>query len=428
MVLLHQAGGQDALRRRSSVGVAIAAFVVAVAFAGSAFAATFNPALVISDDNFRAYDSMSQSDIQAFLNSSPVLASYQATDFPSGKKMLASAIIYNAAQKFHVNPRVILTLLQKEQSLLTRSKSSLITKGHVTLDWALGMGCPDVNLKVPSTYAGCLGSKCHSKAPGDNRYPEYRGFGKQIWAASWSLDAYGEKDKTRPGWHHTGPKTESANWAVGTTMTVGTVKLKIMNLATFKLYTYNPSIGAKSPYGDLSSQSSNLSGNANFWWIYRKYFGDTFADPRMRPIFRLRNKNNGNYLYTKSQTERYNLTRSGAWKYERVAFSWDTSATANTGSVVRFYNRKSKQFLFTASAKEVRWYQSASQRSKWRYDGVAFRCATSPASATPVYQFKNKKSGMMFFTSSTGERNGLRSAANRKKWTYRGVGFYMAHL
>lgn len=427
MVLLPQAGRHPVLRHRTSVGVAIAAFVVAVAFAASAFAATFNPALVVSDDNFRAYDSMSQSDIQAFLNSSPVLAGYQATDYSSGKKMLASAIIYNAAQRFHVNPRVILTLLQKEQSLLTRSKSSLITNGHVTLDWALGMGCPDVDLKVPSTYKDCMSSKCHTKAPGDNRFPEYRGFGKQIWAAAWSLDAYGEKNKTRPGWHHTGPKTESANWSVGTTMTVGSVKLKIMNLATFKLYTYNPSIGAKSPYGDLSSQSSNLSGNANFWYIYRKYFGDTFADPSVRPIFRLRNKGSGNYLYTKSQTERYKLVNSGAWRYEKVAFSWDTSATTNTSSVVRFYNRKSKQFLFTASTKDVRWYRSATQSPKWRYDGVAFNCASSPTSATPVYQFKNKKSGMMFFTSSTGDKNSLLSATNRKKWAFKGVGFYMAH-
>ena len=427
MVLLHQADRHDVLRRRTSVGVAVAAFVVAAAFATSAFAATFNPALVISDDNFRAYDSMSQSDVQAFLNSSPVLATYQATDYSTGKKVLASAIIYNAAQKFHVNPRVILTLLQKEQSLLTRSNSSLITKGHVTLDWALGMGCPDVDLKVPKTYSGCIKSGCHTKAPGDNRYPEYRGFGKQIWAAAWSLDAYGEKGKTRPGWHHTGPKTESANWSVGTTMTVGSVKLKIMNLATFKLYTYNPSIGAKSPYGDLSSQSSNLSGNANFWYIYRKYFGDTFADPSVRPIFRLRNKGNGNYLYTKSQTERYNLIRSGRWKYERAAFSYDTSATANNTAVVRFYNRKTKQYLLTASSNTIASLRSASKRARWRFEGTAFKCSMSPTSATAVYQFKNKKSGMYFLTTSTGDVKSMKSSANRKKWSYSGVVFYMAH-
>jgi hypothetical protein len=428
MALLHQASRHGGARRRVSLGIAVTVFVAAVAFAASAMAATFNPALVISDDNMRAYDSMSQADIQAFLNSSPVLASLQATDYPSGKKALASTIIYNAAQKFHINPRVILTLLQKEQSLLTRSKSSLITKGHVTTDWALGMGCPDVNLKVPSTYAGCIKSGCHTKAPGDNRYPEYRGFGKQIWAASWSLDAYGEKGKTRPGWHHTGPKTEGSNWSVGTTMTIGSVKLKIMDLATFKLYTYNPSIGAKTPYGDLSSQSSNLSGNANFWWIYRKYFGDTFANPRLRSIYRLRNLKNGNYLYTKSQAERYNLVRSGAWKYERVAFSWDTSATANNKPVDRFYNRKTKQYLLTASASTIASLRSSAKKKTWRFDGVAFNCSRSSTSAYAVYGFANKKTGMYFLTTSKADKSSFLSAKMRLKWSYKGVVFYMAHL
>ena len=165
---------------------------------------------------------MSQGDIQAFLNSSPVLAAFQDTDYPTGKKALASTIIYDAAQKFHINPRVILALLQKEQSLLTRSKSSLITKGHVTTDWALGMGCPDALFVETS----CMRSGCHTSTPPDNRYPEYRGFGKQIWAGCVSLDAYGEKGKTRPGWHHTPTPASSRAGRSGTTMTIGGVKLK----------------------------------------------------------------------------------------------------------------------------------------------------------------------------------------------------------
>jgi hypothetical protein len=434
MALVHPAGKRITARRRLSVLIALVTLCLCSTVATAALAATFDPALVISDDNIRAYDSMSQSDIQAFLSSSPVLATYTAVDYSSGKKVLASQIIYNASQKWHINPRVILTLLQKEQSLLTRSKSSLITKGHPTLDWALGMGCPDVNLKVPSTYAGCIKSGCHTKAPGDNRYPEYRGFGRQIWAASQSLDAYGEKGKTRPGWHHTGPKTETVDWKVGAVFKnlgtpTGSTNLAIKNIATFKLYTYNPSIGAKSPYGDLSSQAGKswMSGNANFWLIYRKYFGDTFANPAIRPIYRLRAVKTGNYLYTKSQTERYRLTKSKAYRYERVAFSWDTSATANDKPVVRFYNRTKKQFLFTASAKTITLLRTSAKAKTWRYDGVAFRCSSSATSSTPVYQFTNRSSGMYFLTSSLGEKRSMLSAKNRKKWASRGIVFYMAH-
>ena len=93
-------------------------------------------------------------------------------------------------------------------------------------------------------------------------------------------------------------------------MTYGPIKPK--NIATLKLYVYNPSIGAKTPYGDLSSQASNLSGNASFWWLYRKYFGDTFANPAVRTVYRFREIKNGAYLYTASQSERYKLVREQA--------------------------------------------------------------------------------------------------------------------
>ena len=48
-------------------------------------------------------------------------------------------------------------------------------------------------------------------------------------------------------------------------------------------------------------------------------------------------------------------------------------------------------------------------------------------SAYAVYQFKSKKSGMYFLTTSTGDEKSLRSKANRKKWSYSGIVFYMAH-
>jgi hypothetical protein len=208
-------------------------------------AATFNPALVISDANMRASATLSTGDIQSFLNTQKgPLKSLVTTDY-AGKKKPASQIIYEASVQWHINPRVMLTLLQKEQSLLTRTS---LDKN--TLSRAIGAGCPN-------------GST--------NKYP---GFGNQMWYGARLLDGYGEGKNG----------STIALWKAPTTTVMDIYKhpnvvVKTANLATYKLYIYNPSIGAKSPYGDLSSQASNLSGNANFWMIYRKSFGDTFAAP-----------------------------------------------------------------------------------------------------------------------------------------------------
>jgi hypothetical protein len=139
----------------------------------------------------------------------------------------------------------MLAMLQKEQSLITRT--SLLSN---TLSRAIGAGCPG----GPT-----------------NKYP---GFGMQMWYGARLLDGYGEGKNG----------STIALWKPPTTVVkdiyqTPNVSVKTENLATYKLYVYNPSIGAKTPYGDLSSQASNLSGNANFWMIYRKYFGDTFANP-----------------------------------------------------------------------------------------------------------------------------------------------------
>jgi len=360
-----------------------------MAFASSAMAATFNPALVISNDNMRAYDSMSQRDIQAFLNSQAgPLKSLSFARHDKGTTAAASTIIWEACQAWHISPRVMLTMLQKEQSLLTRK--TLVAGDHGTLDWAVGMGCPDSSPRVE----------------------KYRGFGNQLWYAAQRLDGYGE--------HKNGSTIPL--WKAPYVVIAG---VKTANLATYKLYIYNPSIGAKTPYGDLSGQE--CGGNANFWKIYRKYFGDTFANPALRPIYRLRNVNNGNYLFTTSQAERYNLMKTSTWRYERVAFSWDTSVTTNTTPVYRFYNRRIQQYLFTASGKMYRWLRSSTKSATWRFDGAVFYASSSPTSATAVYQFANRKTGTTFLTTSRGDKRTFLNAAHRKKWKYQGVGFYMAH-
>ena len=232
------------LGRKASVMVASLVLCLVLASASAAFAATFNPALIISDAQMRASTTMTPGDIQAFLNScTGPLKSLVTTDY-AGHKKPASQIIHEACDQWHVNPRVMLTMLQKEQSLLTRT--SLATN---TLSRAIGAGCPNAST---------------------NKYPS---FGQQMYYGARLLDGYGEgKNGSTIPLYHSGIYVTDIYRTPNARVYVG-------NLATYKLYVYNPSIGAKVPYGDLSGQLSSLSGNANFWVIYRKHFGDPLANP-----------------------------------------------------------------------------------------------------------------------------------------------------
>lgn len=232
-------------------GLGVRLLVVAVLSAGAllgaatvASAATFNPALIVSNGSFRASDCLNQRGIQDFLNTQKgPLKSLVTTDY-AGKKKPAAQIIYEACKQWNVSPRVMLTMLQKEQSLLTRT-----TLSANTLSRAIGAGCPN------STT---------------NKYP---GFGQQMWYGARLLDGYGEgKNGSTIALYHSGIYVTDIYQKPN-------VKVYPASLATYKLFIYNPSIGAKVPYGDLSAQSSSVSGNANFWLIYRKYFGDPLAVP-----------------------------------------------------------------------------------------------------------------------------------------------------
>lgn len=388
--------------------------------ASSAFAATFNPEKIISNDNMRAYDSMSEKEIQAFLETQPgplkdlVARDYDKVITLSKTKdntnttpdkgetpKRASRIIWEASKAWRISPKVLLTMLQKEQSLLTQSASSK------ALARAMGAGCPG-RLVFPSTNKVAT-----------NRYP---GFGNQVWHAARLLDSYGEGSLACPPYYQGIVRKDIYR--------TPTVTLHMQNIASYKLMVYNPSIGAKAPYGDLSSQAGKTTGNANFWLIYRRYFGSTFASPRMRPVYRFRNKSNGTYLYTTSIAERHKLRKASykkRWVYEGAGFSWDTAVpSTQTVPVYRYKNKKTGKFSFSTSTAKYKYRRSAKGKKTWDYQGVAYRVAKKKSSgAVPVYLFKNKKTGGYLFTVKADTVKKYRTAKYKKKWRYEGRVYYL---
>jgi len=212
----------------------------------------FNPGNIISDEEILQCNAMNVTQIQNFLQKKgSFLASYQTYNAHGTPDKSAAEIIYEAAtanydcedanlsdspteeekrlkcrQVSTVNPKFLLVLLQKEQSLIEDSNPT-----SKQLDWATGYGCPD-------------GWTCN---------PYYQGFGKQINSAALQFRYYvdnPQKFKYQPGntYTFTNPYGVVTNEPMNVT---------IENRATAGLYDYTPHV---------------FNGNYNFYKLWEKYF------------------------------------------------------------------------------------------------------------------------------------------------------------
>ncbi len=242
------------MKSLASKALLIISFIASgLIIAGSrAQAADFNPNLIITDQEIMDSAAMNLGEIQSFLEDrGSFLATYRTTDY-YGVVRSAAEIIYNAAVnsydcsgvdinnpqdieeakikcvKVSINPRFLIVLLQKEQSLID-SKSPRQSQ----LDWAVGYGCPD--------NAAC----------GER----WRGFGKQVNAAALQFYDY----MVNPRYY---------KYQVGQTYTITNTGRDPMmvapaNRATAALYNYTPHV---------------YNGNYNFWNIWQRYFTQVYPD------------------------------------------------------------------------------------------------------------------------------------------------------
>lgn len=184
-----------------------------------------NPDLIISDQDMTDSLAMARGDLEVFLSSHGSLGTYRATDL-DGAVRSASDIIWNAAQRFSLNPQFLLALLQREQSLV---EDPYPTQDQY--DWAMG-------------YAVC--DDCAKNDPGIQKY---RGFASQVYYAAQKIrDSY-LTDLAATGATFTGIGPGKA------TMIDGRLVFP-ENDATAALYTYTP----------------HLHGNLNLVRIWRRWF------------------------------------------------------------------------------------------------------------------------------------------------------------
>lgn len=188
----------------------------------------FNPNHIISDLEMTSCNAMTKDDIQNFLKSKPgKLATYKYFNPLFSMEMSAAEIIWQAAQTYQINPKVLLVLLQKEQSLVENPNAT-----QYNFDWATG-------------YAVCDGCSLS-----DPVVQKFKGFYQQVTSSAGRLRYYFDHS------------TESWIKKPGSIYSIDSMPVIPMSRATAFLYTYTP----------------HFLGNYNFWRVWQRWFTLKYPD------------------------------------------------------------------------------------------------------------------------------------------------------
>ncbi|MSU76440.1 hypothetical protein EXS54_03155 [Patescibacteria group bacterium] len=204
---------------------------------------------IIDDNVFLNSGTMSVQDIQNFLIiKEPNCGNGLCLRAYSEGGRSAAQIIYDSTVPIGLNPRVILSTLQKEQSLITNQAPS-----QSAINFAMGYGCPE--------------------GPGCD--PAYIGFNNQVSLGSRLLRAGAARNcgdnNTLPGWN------TNAKWHAGNTLAVDGRDTYMGSCATGSLYNYTPHRPDSAYRG--ATNGTLYYGNYNFIKNYTAWFGSTWSNP-----------------------------------------------------------------------------------------------------------------------------------------------------
>lgn len=208
----------------------LAVFLSAAALFPLAKAQAFDPNYIISDEEMTDSTSLDLEQIQAFLGRG-YLGNLVTEDF-EGKKRSAAEIIWRAARMHGINPKFLLVLLQKEQSLIEDDSPT-----QKQLDWATG-------------YAVC--DNCSMNDPIIQRW---KGFGKQVNSAALQFMEGYMDDIENTG-------RTAYKYGPGIAIMIDGTQVVPGNAATAALYAYTP----------------HIHGNQNFARLWNEWFGRDYPN------------------------------------------------------------------------------------------------------------------------------------------------------
>lgn len=191
----------------------------------------FDPNRILEDEDIFDVNGMSYDRLVRFLRSKGTLADYKTVDI-DGVPKTAAEIIWRVANSYKINPKYLLAVLQKEQSLVEDSEPS-----QRQFDWAMGYGV------------------CDSCSKDDPAIQDYKGFASQLeWAAKQHREKYLLQILS------TG--STKAGKAPGKAIMIDGELVTPQNNATAMLYAYTP----------------HTHGNLNLWRIWRRWFSLNYPD------------------------------------------------------------------------------------------------------------------------------------------------------
>lgn len=264
-----------------------------------------NTSDVIDDGIFNKASTMSAADIDFWLNNyfgssscispssgflTPDPQGFHNGAYQFGGNVSAGQAIYDIAQNYDINPWVILTTLQKEQSIITGSAGchSNTPDPSNTFPCYINDNHPNGPCTTACPYSGgCMPIAMSYYCPG-NCLATVEGFSLQIsggtWALRWAQErAYGNLtgypgyDSGDESIHYLGPmtagyrqrwNTDSSNYYDGTWTDSNGQTTTISNGATASLYSYTPFIN-----------------DTNFSTIFQNWFGSPYNTYAAQPTW-----------------------------------------------------------------------------------------------------------------------------------------------
>ncbi len=196
--------------------------------------ANFDPNFVLDDSDLFDLGGLTLADVQTFLSEKGSLGSYRTKDIDGNEKS-AAEIIWRVSTSYQINPKYLMALMQKEQSLIEDSRPK-----QKQFDWATGYGV------------------CDSCSKDDPRIQDFKGFANQLeWAAKQHREKYLLQIL--------GKGATIAGNAPGKTVIIDGKRITPVNNATAMLYSYTP----------------HIHGNVNLWNIWQRWYALSFPEGTM---------------------------------------------------------------------------------------------------------------------------------------------------
>jgi hypothetical protein len=191
----------------------------------------FDPNAVLMDEDVFSSSGMTHDRLVAFLDAKGKLADTRVKDL-DGTEKSAADVIWEISGMYQINPKYIVALLQKEQSLVEDA-----TPSQGQLDWATGYGV------------------CDSCSKDDPSISDFKGFANQIYYAARQM-----REKYLMSVLATGRTISGVG--PGITTVIDGIAVTPANAATAALYSYTP----------------HIHGNLNLWNIWRRWFSKNYPD------------------------------------------------------------------------------------------------------------------------------------------------------